>query len=181
MTWARGRGGQRAAHRRSLIDDDAPPSTARAVGEKKIAAALVRPPVDEFGEAIRRQRIGSPTSSEPSRAGPVIRHEFLNVGELAGRIVELVDSDRDPHTDPRPTCAKLLPGRLLDPDSQQMHVKQPSATLPDDLGATDQDGALAAGAVQSLAQTVVMALDVGLVKSAGTERGQENRRDLIGS
>ena len=148
---------------RSYIDDDARRSPTRSVGEEKVSEAVLRPPCDQFFELGRRQWIWSAGSADPSRAGAMVRHELLEVRDLALDVFKLVDLDRDRDPDTRPSRTKLGPVCLFDADGEQVHVQEPTAVLPGDFSAADQDSAPEPSAVQPLSELIVDLPDARLM------------------
>ena len=155
------------ADRRSCIDDDVRPSSTRSVGEEKVSEAVLRPPCDQFFELGRRQGIWPSRPAESSRAGTMICRELLQVRQLALGISELVDLDRDRLVNARPPRAKRTPVRLFDADGEQVQVQQPTAILPGDLSAANQDGTPEPGTVQPLPDLFVVLRNVRFLKVAG--------------
>ena len=165
--------------RRSCIDDDARPSPTRSVGEEKVSETVSRPPCDQFGELGRRQGIWPSGSAESSRTGTMVCRELLEVRQLALGMSELVDPDRDRLIDARPTRAKRTPVRLFDADGEQVQVQQPTAVLPGDLSAANQDGAPEPGTVQPLSDLFVVLPNVRFLKVSGFIGRKAQGCDLV--
>jgi hypothetical protein len=92
--------------------------------------------------------------------------ELLQVRQLALGMSELVDLDRGRLTNARPTRAKRPPVRLFDVDGEQVQVQQPTAILPGDLSAANQDSAAEPGTVQPLSDLFVVLPNVRFLKVA---------------
>jgi hypothetical protein len=75
-TWARWAG---EAHPRSLVDDDAHPSTACAVEEQEVYELVARPPIGRLKEPLRREWIRLRRATAATPAGPMVGQELDEV------------------------------------------------------------------------------------------------------
>lgn len=69
----------REAHPRSLVDDDAHPSTACAVEEQEVCELVARPPIGRLKEPLRREWIRLRRATAATPAGPMVGQELDEV------------------------------------------------------------------------------------------------------